>query len=83
MLANFVEMVQHLYMTSYDTFCKPKRREKTMEKMIQKFNPTLREVVCQKGIIENYIDLGEVESTWKTKLHGKAFEVNGEFITNL
>lgn len=83
MLAKFLGMVQHLYMTSYDTSCKPKRREKTMEKMIQKFNPTLREVTYQKGIIENYIDLSEVGGTWKTTLHEKAFEINDEFITNL
>lgn len=83
MLAKFLGMVQHLYMTSYDTSCKPKRREKTMEKMIQKFNPTLREVTYQKGIIENYIDLSEVGGTWKTTLHEKAFEINNEFITNL
>lgn len=83
MLIKFLEMVQHLYITSYNKPTKPKKREKSMEKMIQKSNATLKEITFQKGIIENYINLDEKEGKWETKLYEKAFEINDNFVNRL
>ena len=51
--------------------------------MIQKLNPTLKEIAFQKGIIENYIDLDKKDNQWDIVLHEKAFEVDKEFISKL
>lgn len=83
MLTKFLELVQHLYITSYNKPNKPKKRDKSMEKMIQKLNPTLKEIAFQKGIIENYIDLDKKDNQWDIVLHEKAFEVDKEFISKL
>lgn len=83
MLIKFLETTKHLYITSYDKQNKPKKREKSIEKAIQKFNPTLKEVQYQKGVIENFIDLDIKDGVWMTKLYDKAFEISNEFINKL
>ena len=83
MLAKFIKMVKHLYITSYDKQVKPKKREKSLEKAIQKFNPTLKELQYREGIIENLIDLDNDDGEWKTKLHGNAFKIDSKFIDGL
>ena len=54
-----------------------------MEKAIQKFNPTLKEVQYQKGIVDNYIDLDGVDKKWAIRLYDKAFEIDPEFVNGL
>ena len=83
MLTKFLEKVKHLYITSYGRQNRPKKRERSMEKAIQKFNPTLKEVQYQKGIVENYIDLDGVDKKWAIRLYDKAFEIDPEFVNGL
>lgn len=81
MLDIFIKNVNHLYITSFDILNKPKKRDNSLQKAIRAFNPTLKEIPFRKGIIENYIDLDIEKCTWKTNLHGKAFEIDNEFIS--
>ena len=83
MLTKFLKKVKHLYITSYGRQNRPKKRERSMEKAIQKFNPTLKEVQYQKGIVENYIDLDGVDKKWAIRLYDKAFEIDPEFVNGL
>ena len=79
MLLNFLSRVQHLYITSYQPQNKPKKRESSIGKAIQKFNPTLKEIPYQNGIVESLIDLDQPDGQWQTKLHEKAFEIDYDF----
>ena len=81
MLDIFIKNVNHLYITSFDILNKPKKRDNSLQKAIRAFNSTLKEIPFRKGIIENYIDLDIEKCTWKTNLHGKAFEIDNEFIS--
>lgn len=83
MLMKFLEKVKHLYITSYNEQNKPKKRERSIEKAIQKFNPTIKEIQYRKGIVENYIDLDAEDKKWAIKLYDRAFEIDSKFVNEL
>lgn len=79
MLRVFLQKTDNLFITSDVSFKGPKKRERSLEKAIYKFNPTLKEVKYLHGVIESSVDL-ESKDGWKTSLQGRALKITPETI---
>lgn len=83
MLKKFLMRTKHLYITSYANSAKPKQRDSSIEKMINRFNPTLKEIRYKEGIIDSCLDLNSGAHEWVTTLHEGAFEIDSKFVRSL
>lgn len=78
MLVKYVTLSDKLFMTSPITSDKPKKRDKHVEKLINRLKYKLREVKYRKGIVRCRINLLDSNSNWDTTLFDYAFHVNKE-----
>jgi beta-lactamase superfamily II metal-dependent hydrolase len=76
MLKKLSKNSPYLYMTSKNMGDKPKKRDKSIEKMLVKLNYKLVEIKYQKGLIRNRIELNTPDAKWETSLFDYAFHVN-------
>lgn len=74
MLAKMKEHTKNLYITSPKlASSKPKKRDRDIEKIIDKFKYKLSEVKFSKGLIRNRIAIGDTE--WTTEVFDSAFKI--------
>lgn len=85
MLTLYSTYTDNLYMTSYSSQKnpKPKKRDRTIAKAINRFNKTLNEERFSFGIISCKYNLISKNDDWAIELTNKAFKVNDEFIEKL
>lgn len=76
MLARYCSHTEFVYMTTSVLSDKPKRRDRVTEKMIRRFNDTLRESQYTKGIIRSRINMLDPTEKWKVDLIENAIWVN-------
>lgn len=76
MLSKYLSLSDKLYITSDLNSNKPKKRSKSIEKMVNKFNPSIVEVKYKKGFIRCRINLIDKQSNWFVDTFGSAFQVN-------
>ncbi len=75
MIDKYKEHTDRIYSTASATSNKPKDRERSIAKAIKEFNPTLREVGYNLGIIRNRINYEKSDAEWHTDLFGTAFKI--------
>jgi len=77
MLEKFKIHTENLYLTSIiNSKPKAKKREKSIEKAIEKFNKTVSEVRYNKGIVRCFIDLSDGENAiWQVELINSAKKI--------
>ncbi len=80
MLRKYKEYTDNLYMTSPLSNDKPKKRDRSISKAINKFNTTLREVKFSLGIVRCRIDISTPEAKWDVELIDNALKVSDEYI---
>jgi len=79
MLDTYLRHTANLFITSdVKKSSKPKKREKRIEKTIFRFNPTLREIRYDFGIVRSRLDLNISGCKWKTELFGSAKQIENE-----
>lgn len=78
MLKKFCSNSKNVHMTSEILRGKPKKRERSIEKMIKNWEYKLKEISFDHGIIRCRIDINNSADNWQTDLFGKAIHVNPE-----
>jgi hypothetical protein len=63
-------------MTSPFTNSKPKKRDKSIDKLIKKMNLKISEAKYSKGIVRCRINMVDKTDIWKIDLDGSAFHLN-------
>jgi len=76
MLQKFCRHSDKVYMTSAIIREKPKKRDKSIEKIIEKYRRILHEVKYQKGIIRCQIDINNISANWNVNLFEHALQIN-------
>jgi beta-lactamase superfamily II metal-dependent hydrolase len=76
MLKIYCQLSGSVYMTSPVLSEKPKKRDRSTEKIITSFNKKLREIKFDQGIIRFRIENVNPNSQWNIDLFGSAFHVN-------
>jgi beta-lactamase superfamily II metal-dependent hydrolase len=76
MLVKYCEHSERVYMTSAQINEKPKKRNRSIEKMIEKMNYKIYEVQYKEGIIRSRIDIENNSALWEIALFKNAFHVN-------
>lgn len=82
MLKKYREFTDNLYITSYNfqERNKPKKREKRIAKVIERFNKTLNEERYHYGIVRCRLNLSDTRNEWNVELIDKALQITDEFI---
>jgi beta-lactamase superfamily II metal-dependent hydrolase len=83
MLRKYLEYTDSLYMTVQAKSNKPKARERSISKAIERFNSTLRETKYKKGIITFSYDLSAPENGWDTRLTEGAIQIVEEILNEI
>lgn len=75
MIGKYKVLTSRLFITSQiDLGNKPKKRDSKITKMINEFNPTLREIKYHYGVVSTEFDIGSNEE-WRIDLTGTAVEL--------
>lgn len=80
MLKLFRKHTSNLFISSEIGSISPKKRDKSLAKAINKFNPSLFEVKYNLGIIRCRIDILDEEAIWNVALSDKALHLDDENI---
>jgi hypothetical protein len=76
MLDIYVNHTKNLYSSSNIIQSgKPKKRDKSLEKAIKEYRPSLTEVKFSQGIIQSRILLDEEQAQWDTEVYGTAYHI--------
>jgi len=76
MLNKFSNHTKELYLTSrIISKSKPKKRDRSIEKFLNRIGKAPQEVKFGKGVIQNRIDLTQQNDTWETKVFEEAWKV--------
>jgi hypothetical protein len=78
MLNKYCALSDKIYMTSRVVSSKGKKRDKDIEKMIEKFNCRVSEIKYKRGIIRCRCDIYQSNAKWDIELFGEALHINKE-----
>lgn len=78
MLNKYCALSDKIYMTSRVVSSKGKKRDKDIEKMIEKFNCRVSEIKYKRGIIRCRCDIYQSNAKWDIELFGEAWHINKE-----
>ncbi|MBC8986689.1 hypothetical protein H9X96_12970 [Pedobacter sp. N36a] len=77
MVKVYTDHTQNLYSTSNnDSDSKTKKRDRSIEKAIKEYRPSLTELRYTKGILRSRIEIDNEDAEWKTDTYGPAFHIN-------
>jgi len=80
MLRKYSSLSDELYLTSDYTQKKaPKKRERSLQKAIQRLNSTIYEIPYRFGEIESEINLGDPQAKWITHTKGCALKIDEKY----
>ncbi len=83
MLKKYKEFTDNLYMTTLMVSNKPKNRDRSIAKAIERFNKTVKENKYGHGIIHCKINLSYPELGWEVALINKAIKVTDEILKQI
>ena len=76
MLRLYCNKSDKVYMTSPVVGAKPKKRDRDIEKVIKRFNQSLRELSYKQGVIRSRIEIDNNNAQWEVKLYDNAIRIH-------
>lgn len=78
MILKYLSHTDNLYSTSsiFNERARPKPREKRLQKAIQRFNPTVREIKFKYGVVIGSLDVSEQGGKWEVTTIGEAIKIS-------